>query len=91
MPRYMLVMSAKGVSVPNPHAERRYVGKPNTTTPVWAPGEEPVAEVVLDEAALRKAARKGDLRLLGETVSDNIEAARAVLQPAPPVKPGKDK
>ena len=89
MPRYLLVKPAKGTSVPHPHADRRYVGKPNATTPIWAPGEEPIAEVVLDDPALRKAARGPDLAILGSTVADNLEAARAALQP--PAKPGKDK
>ena len=89
MPRYLLVKPAKGTSVPHPHADRRYVGKPNATTPIWAPGEAPSAEVVLDDPALRKAARCPDLAILGVTVADNLEAARAALQP--PAKPGKDK
>ena len=89
MPRYLLVKPAKGTPVSHPHAERRYVGKPNATTPIWAPGEEPIAEVVLDDPALRKAARGPDLAILGSTVADNLEAARAALQP--PAKPGKDK
>jgi hypothetical protein len=89
MPRYLLVKPAKGTSVPHPHADRRYVGKPNATTPIWAAGEEPNAEVVLDDPALRKAARGPDLAILGSTVADNLEAARAALQP--PAKPGKDK
>ena len=92
MPRYLLVKPARGTSVPHPHADRRYVGKPNATTPIWAAGEEPIAEVVLDDPALRKAARCPDLVILGSTVADNLEAARAALQPAPPAaKPGKDK
>ena len=89
MPRYLLVKPAKGTSVPHPHADRRYVGKPNATKPIWAAGEEPIAEVVLDDPALRKAARGPDLAILGSTVADNLEAARAALQP--PAKPGKDK
>ena len=89
MPRYLLVKPAKGTPVPHPHADRRYVGKPNATTPIWAAGEEPVAEVVLDDPALRKAARGPDLAILGSTVADNLEAARAALQP--PAKSGKDK
>ena len=100
MPRYLLVNPAKGKSVPNPHtAARRYLGKPNATTPIWAAGEEPIAEVVLDDPALRKAGRikdkaqfpdhVPDLAVIGSTVADNLEAARAALQP--PAKPGKDK
>ena len=97
MPRYLLVKPAKGKSVPNPHtAARRYLGKPNATTPIWSPGEEPIAEVVLDDPALYKAARGAapDLVILDRRVVDgDVEAARAALQPAPPAtKPGsKDK
>lgn len=102
MPRYLLVKPARGTSVPHPHADRRYVGKPNATTPIWAAGEEPIAEVVLDDPALRKAGRikdkaqfpdhVPDLAVIGSAVADNLEAARAALQPAPPAaKPGKDK
>ena len=44
---------------------------------------------MLDDPALRKAARCPDLVIVGVTVADNLEAARAALQP--PAKPGKDK
>lgn len=103
MPRYLLVKPAKGMSIPNPHTDaRRYLGKPNATTPLWSPGEEPIAEVVLADPALHKAARAKDkaqfpdhvpdLAILGTAVADTLEAARAALQPATPAtKPGKDK
>lgn len=102
MPRYLLIKPAKGMSIPNPHTDaRRYLGKPNASTPIWAPGEEPIAEVVLADPALHKAARfdpkdpasKADLVILGTTVADTLEAARAALTPQPtprPTKPGKE-
>ena len=93
MPRYLLVKPAKGISVPHPHAERRFVGKPNVSSPLWASDEEPQEEVVLDAPALRKAARGANLTILGEKIVDgDISAARAALQPPQaPVKSGKDK
>lgn len=104
MPRYLLVKPAKGMSIPNPHTDaRRYLGKPNATTPLWSPGEEPIAEVVLADPALHKAARAKDkaqfpdhvpdLAILGTAVADNLEAARAALQSQPTSrapKPGKE-
>lgn len=94
MPRYLLVKPAKGKSVPHPHAGRRFLGKPDASTPVWAPGEEPIAEVVLDDPSLHKAARgpSPDLVILDRRVIDgDIDAARAAMQP-PPVSAGsKDK
>lgn len=94
MPRYLLVKPAKGISVPHPHAERRFLGKPNATSPLWAPDEEPVTEVVLDDPALRKAGRgdKPNLTILGvKVIEGDLTAARAAFDPPPAVKPGKDK
>ena len=96
MPRYLLVKPAKGKSVPHPHAGRRFVGKPNASSPLWASDEEPIAEVVLDDPALSQAPRGSapDLVILARRALDgDVEAGRAALRPAPPAtKPGsKDK
>ena len=93
MPRYLLVKPAKGISVPHPTADRRYVGKPNSSSPLWAPDEEPQEEVVIDDPSLRKAARGPNLTILGEKIVDgDITAARAAFQPPQaPARSGKDK
>ena len=93
MPRFLLVRCGKGTLVANPHTNaRRFVGKPSPG-PVWGPNEQPVDEVVQDEAALRKAHRGPDkFEILAECVADGLEAARAALQSAPaPAAPMKSK
>lgn len=86
MPRFLLVTCERGTLVSNPHAgQRRFCGKP-LPGPVWAPDEQPIVEVVQDDASLRKAHKSpGDaFRILGEGVFDDIVKARGGLMPSAP-------
>lgn len=83
MPRFLLVTCERGTLVANPHANaRRYCGKPKPG-PRWAEDEQPIVEVVQDDAALRKAHRSPDdkFSILTEGVFGDLIAARAGLVP----------
>lgn len=89
MPRFLLVTCERGTLVSNAHAgQRRYCGKPKPG-PVWAADEQPIVEVVQDDASLRKAHRGPDkFEILKEGVFSDIMAAREGLMPkAPASKP----
>lgn len=99
MPRFLKVKGLPHVAVPRPDAAGRWAGK--APKPVGA-DEKPdpdksilelladVEEVLVDDGALRKAARAGEILILDEGVGKSADAVTWKTKPvaAPAAKKG---
>jgi hypothetical protein len=95
MKRYLKVRGKPGVLVANPYAldasPRRYAGQRRKVNAADFREEferyEPVEEALVDDRALRKAARAGELEVLSEGTGVSAGKISWIVPPAPEVAP----